>query len=766
MVALKVLPAQDRLAARVWTEYQVLLGIDHPRIVRVLDVGRDEGWVFLAMEPLDGRPAQVHARSTGRPGNPRRTAEAVRVVRAVAEGLDVLHGRGILHRDVKSSNVLVLRDGGVRLLDLGVARFGPQDGIEGGTQAYASPEQRRGEVQDPRSDLYGLGVLLHRMITGHLVTETVEVLRSELSFLGVGRGLGELLLALLAPERADRPPDARTVVSALEPWVPDDPTAPPSPRWGVMPPIGWERPLEAVETWVRRIVPGALLLLEGPPGSGKRRLLDTAVNQARAQGARVVRLEASEGFAHGILGETLLALPRHRRVHPSGEGDPGPEARQVTAVAEALRGLVGGSAVPGIVAVSDLDGASPADRDALARLGRGVRDRGIPVGFLVTTERAGTLALEPEVDVVGVPPLEGRGTSCFVRAMLGGREPDPSLVGLLHREASGRPGTVGDRIEGIVSAGLLVPAALASGRTCWMPRRSTDLEGPPGPFPEARLADGHVGRAVEALSHELAVEPAGVALADRAAAASALGTALAWQGRWSEASTLLYRELGLQQCGGRVLDLVDLHLVLAAVETDLERLGFAREHLEDVEVLLAGRDLGARAARLEVARCRVALAMGDADLSARAEAACAQARSSGSGPLLAEAAGLAALAWARRGATGRAVAAADDAVAAAAGHLPLLARACARRHEALGGDPDATFAPVLVWLAKADVPALEMPWRLARLEAARRVGAPEAACSALVEARACLDRIHGRLATGDRDAFARHPWGRALLARA
>lgn len=232
--AAKVLARDAAGGVRFAREYRALARVDHPGVVRVHRYGHtDEGHAYLLLELLDGVAAQVRVKATGRPGDPARTAEAARIGRDVAEALAHLHGRGILHRDVKSSNVLVLRDGAVKLLDFGTARLlrGAESitlsGEFVGTWAYASPEQVRGDRVDARSDLYGLGVLLYRMLTGRRPFEAdtpqgygrlhLEEAPSSLRAVvpALPEALDALVLRMLAKAPDDRPAGAAEVAEAL-----------------------------------------------------------------------------------------------------------------------------------------------------------------------------------------------------------------------------------------------------------------------------------------------------------------------------------------------------------------------------------------------------------------------------------------------------------------------------------------------------------------------------------------------------------------------
>jgi len=193
-VALKLLGARTRTSStvalsRLLREAHAMARLQHPNVITVHDVGTFEGQVFLAMELVDG--ASVGAWASGAP---RSWQEVLDVYVQVARGLEAIHAAGLLHRDVKPDNLLLGRDGRVRVLDLGLARLtqaeeddlpatsgeeptrpGPtpslsknltQAGAIVGTPAYMSPEQFAGEPTDARSDQFSFCVALYEALYG------------------------------------------------------------------------------------------------------------------------------------------------------------------------------------------------------------------------------------------------------------------------------------------------------------------------------------------------------------------------------------------------------------------------------------------------------------------------------------------------------------------------------------------------------------------------------------------------------------------------
>jgi serine/threonine protein kinase len=153
------LAGTDELLRR---EAQAIAQLSHPHIVTLFDVGRSGEGPFLVLELLRGET--LAARVARGPLSPR---EAVRVALAVARALVHAHAAGVLHRDLKPSNVFLTADGGVKVLDFGLAHlFGAGGPARSGTPGYMAPEQLRGEREDARTDVFAVGVLLAEMIGG------------------------------------------------------------------------------------------------------------------------------------------------------------------------------------------------------------------------------------------------------------------------------------------------------------------------------------------------------------------------------------------------------------------------------------------------------------------------------------------------------------------------------------------------------------------------------------------------------------------------
>ncbi len=224
VIAVKLLN-RDGDAVRFALEVSALSRLDHPRIVRYVGHGvTAEGTQFLAMEWLEGESLEA---SLCRQAIPLR--RALEIARDVAEALAYAHDAGVVHRDLKPSNIFLTDTAGVKVLDFGVARIAGQVGLTHtgqviGTPSYMAPEQARGEhTIGPHSDLFSLGCVIYRCVTGASPFTGPDVL-AVLSKLAsqtaprlqrVPKALADLVERLLLKDPATRPESASDVKLAL-----------------------------------------------------------------------------------------------------------------------------------------------------------------------------------------------------------------------------------------------------------------------------------------------------------------------------------------------------------------------------------------------------------------------------------------------------------------------------------------------------------------------------------------------------------------------
>jgi len=162
-VALKFLHSAEDVP-RLLREAKTAASLNHPSICAVHEVAPEHG--FIAMELVEGQSLAVRIA-----GRPLPVEEAVGLAVQICEGLKAAHAKGIIHRDIKSGNVLVTEDGHAKILDFGLARMAGQaaltrEGAAAGTPGYMAPEQARGEPVDRRTDIWAVGAVLHEMLTG------------------------------------------------------------------------------------------------------------------------------------------------------------------------------------------------------------------------------------------------------------------------------------------------------------------------------------------------------------------------------------------------------------------------------------------------------------------------------------------------------------------------------------------------------------------------------------------------------------------------
>jgi len=142
-------------------------GLNHPNIVTIYDIGKTGNVAYMAMELLEGSELRTLLSN----GRPIEAARAVEIAAQVAEGLAYAHQHGVVHRDVKPANIMILSSGPAKITDFGIARMRQaevktQTGIVMGSPRYMAPEQVAGKRAEPRSDIFSLGAILYEMLTG------------------------------------------------------------------------------------------------------------------------------------------------------------------------------------------------------------------------------------------------------------------------------------------------------------------------------------------------------------------------------------------------------------------------------------------------------------------------------------------------------------------------------------------------------------------------------------------------------------------------
>ncbi|GAA2719666.1 protein kinase domain-containing protein [Actinocorallia aurantiaca] len=251
-VAIKTLavsPTEDAVR-RFRGEAQIGAGLSHPGIMVVHDIGQYEQTLYLVMEHLEGRDLKILLEE-----GPLPLERALEIAAELLGALGAAHAQGVVHRDVKPGNVMILNKGGLKILDFGIARFtdATMTGSVVGTPAYMAPEQFTGRTEvDGRCDLYSFGILLYEMVAGrppfecttlpefvyaHLqkVPDPPRAFRPDLP-----ESLNRLIVDLLAKDPADRPRTAEAALSRLE-FVRDELRQAPSQTFGASSPSSPQR---------------------------------------------------------------------------------------------------------------------------------------------------------------------------------------------------------------------------------------------------------------------------------------------------------------------------------------------------------------------------------------------------------------------------------------------------------------------------------------------------------------------------------------------
>lgn len=238
-VAIKLVSPQclaDAAAqARLLAEARAASALNHPNICTIHEIGEADGQTFIAMEHVEGEPLSALVAKEGLP-----IETALRYALQIADALSHAHDRGLIHRDLKSANIVITPEGRAKVLDFGLAKrlegdevlditrtqaALTQPGTIAGTLHYLSPELLRGERADERSDVWAFGVLLHEAITGALPFQgdtmfelTATILRERPSPLPswVPPGLGTVIRRCLAKEPQQRYQRGSELRAALE----------------------------------------------------------------------------------------------------------------------------------------------------------------------------------------------------------------------------------------------------------------------------------------------------------------------------------------------------------------------------------------------------------------------------------------------------------------------------------------------------------------------------------------------------------------------
>ncbi|MDB4966559.1 MAG: serine/threonine protein kinase [Myxococcales bacterium] len=181
-------------------EAKLTVSLTHANIVPVFELGMVDGTYFLALELVDGPPLNEVIDE-----GPIPPPLAAYIVEQVLRGLDYAHRRGVVHRDLSSANVIVSRDGEVKIVDFGIAAPVDARGVQGGSRGYVAPEQEAGGAADARGDLFAVGVLLWELVSGRRYDGKALSIPS----------LQEIVAKATAKDPERRYPDAAAMLAAV-----------------------------------------------------------------------------------------------------------------------------------------------------------------------------------------------------------------------------------------------------------------------------------------------------------------------------------------------------------------------------------------------------------------------------------------------------------------------------------------------------------------------------------------------------------------------
>ncbi len=321
VVALKVVSldetrsAASRAELRFRREYHTLVSLDHPRIVKAFDFGRDRHGSFYTMELLDGQDLKALGRLGYR--------DACSLLRDVASALALLHARSLVHRDLGLRNVRRTPDGRAKLFDFGVLVNVGMPGEIAGTLSTMAPENARGLPVDGRTDLYSLGALAYAMLTGKPAYAARDFEGLERAWRNpppppsssapeIPRALDELVMAALSLEPLARPASAAEVIDRLT-AIADLPPLPESEvRRGYLASaaiVGRTREIERARSVIEsaREGEGAVVFVDAESGTGKSRLLREIAIEAKLGGAVVLdtACESAAPAPYGVLAQLV-----------------------------------------------------------------------------------------------------------------------------------------------------------------------------------------------------------------------------------------------------------------------------------------------------------------------------------------------------------------------------------------------------------------------------------------------------------------------------
>ncbi|HJN76457.1 MAG TPA: protein kinase [Myxococcota bacterium] len=498
-VALKILKASrfGTGMVRFRREFRALSRIRHPNVIRVDAYGDIRGHPFICMEYVEGRDLHQTIRAfryLDDPDDRWRRCEEILV--DVCKGLAHVHQKGLVHRDMKPSNVLIGPDGRCKLTDFGIVKDldpdndGFQSGTLVGTWAYASPEQISGRPIDHRSDLYSLGIILFAMLTGCRPFDEKDMKgyldahrnkvppRPRQYEPRIPKHLDEICWRLLQKMPAERFQSAREILYKLE-QLEEKSHETLDADW--QPPLvgrGAEREIlhGAVDRLTRS--EGGMVVVEGRAGTGRTRMLESAGARAAAIGIPFYRVDALAGAGH------LFGLIEICRDVLRDLGEDAPDGLKEILEEFSSGRARGGDALyrlndqlrpamlsllrrgPRVILYDDFHAVPPRGVDLVATLVRTLVAVGEPLLLVVAVRtedvhgpveafvRGDDLGLTPSQ--IRLEPLSRAAVGRMIDTLLGGSDKAEALAERLHQETQGSPLFLAQFLESLIQTGMLV----------------------------------------------------------------------------------------------------------------------------------------------------------------------------------------------------------------------------------------------------------------------------------------------------------------------
>lgn len=519
-LALKMLIHRGAALPRFYREYDAMIRLNHPNIIRVFHFGVHDKMPWQTMELVTGTPVQAYIMKKGRPGEASRVDEVIRLGHDIATALHHVHRKGLVHRDLKSANCLVLPDGRVKLIDFGSVKILDGEALtrEGdfvGTFAYASPEQIIAAPVDGRSDLYSLGVLLYRLTTGRRPFEhddAMTVARMHLRQAPtpparlcptIPEALDQLILDLLAKRREQRPQSGRHVARTLEELAGRPLLLPGTLEIEATANrlVGRERQQQALRAFLAMREPGSMVVLEGIEGSGRHTLLHAMAADARNTGWLTYRCVLSPGkdlvSVAVLLRQIYEVIPdldtpalrtARERLDTLARSIDVRSAKRREALQQAAAILLRATATqqerPVLVILEELQNAGPVVLEWLEEIRMGMAASKTPVQFAagidpsVSTRHLRVRERFTDALFVDLPALDSHKVGLLTGALLHRRPPPPRVAARIHEASGGLPTYVEDVVRSLVDQGLLQEQDDDPNRLEWSRREDLDIPVP------------------------------------------------------------------------------------------------------------------------------------------------------------------------------------------------------------------------------------------------------------------------------------------------